>query len=304
VSGTTAAGTNTGNGVVTISYINPIVSTTAVLSSSANPSVFGQAVTFTTKVCPSSGTTPPTGTVQFKLEGINFGSAVTLSGNDVNHCSSAVSPSIASLLVGNHPVVVSYTPSGNFAGSTPNNLTQTVNCGTNNLGTGGNLSITSGSVCIIGRSIGGNLNVSGGASVYISNTTIGGGVTMTNPGTVAMCGNSAGGAASISGASGFLLMGGDGALGCGPNTVGNTVTLNADNGGLRVGGNTLRTKLSLTNNTATGFDPLTIGPAGNVVRHNSVGTGLACTGNVPVPSNEGAPNSVTGARTGQCGAGF
>src|SRR5581483_8601162 len=119
--------------------------------------------------------------------GINFGSSVTLSGNDANHCSSAVSQSISSLLVGNHPVVATYTPSGNFAGSTPNNLTQIVNCGTNNLGTGGNLSITSGSVCVIGRSIGGNLTVSGGASVYIVNTTIGGGVTMTNPGTVAVC---------------------------------------------------------------------------------------------------------------------
>ena len=55
--------------------------TTAALSSSTNPSVYGQPITFTaavTPVNPAAGT--PTGTVQFKTNGANFGNAVSMSG--------------------------------------------------------------------------------------------------------------------------------------------------------------------------------------------------------------------------------
>ena len=79
--------------------VNKASSTTAV-SSSANPSVFGQAVTFSatvTAVAPGAGT--PTGTVQFKTNGVNFGSAVALSGG-----SASSSAAISSLAVGNYTV--------------------------------------------------------------------------------------------------------------------------------------------------------------------------------------------------------
>ena len=63
--------------------------TTTALGSSLNPSTYGQSVTFTATVSGEGG--PPTGTVQFKTNGVNFGSAVTLSGG------SATSTAISTL---------------------------------------------------------------------------------------------------------------------------------------------------------------------------------------------------------------
>src|SRR6202022_3797922 len=56
--------------------VEKAATTTAVTASSANPSVFGQAVTFTASVSvmpPGAGT--PTGTVQFFVGAVNLGSA-------------------------------------------------------------------------------------------------------------------------------------------------------------------------------------------------------------------------------------
>ena len=55
--------------------------TTTTLSSSANPSDFGQPVTFTATVTSASGT--PSGTVQIKVDGNNLGTPVTLNGSGV-----------------------------------------------------------------------------------------------------------------------------------------------------------------------------------------------------------------------------
>src|SRR5262249_35189187 len=72
-------------------------STTTSVASSANPSAFGQPVTFTATVSPSTSGTP-TGTVQFKIDGSNFGSPITLSGG------TASSGSISSLSVTSHSI--------------------------------------------------------------------------------------------------------------------------------------------------------------------------------------------------------
>ena len=102
--------------------VNPDGSSTGV-SSSANPSSFGQAVTFTATVLaapPSSGT--PTCTVQFKDGGNNLGSPVTLSNG------TATSSSISSLAIGApHSITAVYSGDGNFAGSTSSSFMQTVN---------------------------------------------------------------------------------------------------------------------------------------------------------------------------------
>jgi hypothetical protein len=63
--------------------------TSVTLSATPNPSALGQQVTFTATVSsvnPANGT--PTGTVQFVIDGANFGSPVTLSGGvaSVNDC--------------------------------------------------------------------------------------------------------------------------------------------------------------------------------------------------------------------------
>ena len=87
----------------------PVQSSTCV-TSSLNPSTFGQSVTFTAKVTGSGGT--PTGTVQFQIDNVNFGTPVTLTNGSAN------SSAITTLAVGNHTVTVIYGGDTSFATST------------------------------------------------------------------------------------------------------------------------------------------------------------------------------------------
>jgi cyclophilin family peptidyl-prolyl cis-trans isomerase len=83
--------------------------TTTVTSNHSTSSTFGQSVTFTATVTAASGT--PTGTIQFKIDGTNFGSAKTLSGGSASF-------STAALGAGNHTITAVYTSdSANFTSS-------------------------------------------------------------------------------------------------------------------------------------------------------------------------------------------
>src|ERR1043166_1504550 len=96
--------------------------TTTTITSSTNPAVFGQAITFTATVHPvAPGAGTRTGTIQFVIDGTNFGSAVTLSG------SNATSAANSSLSVGAHTVSAICSGATNFNASTSTNLAQTVN---------------------------------------------------------------------------------------------------------------------------------------------------------------------------------
>jgi Bacterial Ig-like domain (group 3)/YDG domain len=98
-------------------------SSTITLSSTANPSVFGQTVAFSASVgavAPGSGT--PTGTLQFKTNGVNFGAAVSLTAGG------ASSLSITSPPVG-VPISLTATYSGDsgFNSSSSGTFVQSVN---------------------------------------------------------------------------------------------------------------------------------------------------------------------------------
>jgi hypothetical protein len=80
------------------------------LTSSANPSDVGQSVKFTATVSPNDAK----GTVQFQIDGKNFGSAVTLSGG------TATSGSTTTLTAGNHNITATYSGDTTYAGSTAN----------------------------------------------------------------------------------------------------------------------------------------------------------------------------------------
>jgi hypothetical protein len=90
----------------------PVVDTTTVLSSSQQPSVYGQAVTFTAVVTANSGPNIPTGTVQFSVDGADIGGPVPLNPSGV-----AASAPIATLAAGGHAVIAAYSGDnrpGNF----------------------------------------------------------------------------------------------------------------------------------------------------------------------------------------------
>jgi hypothetical protein len=141
--GTTTASISTsslaaGSHIITVSYsgddtflggtttltqtVNPANTTTALVSST-NPARASQALTFTATVtanAPGAGT--PTGTVQFQIDGSNFGSPVTLSGTQ------ATSGAMNSLTVGSHTIKALYSGDSNFVTSGAT-LFQSVNPG-------------------------------------------------------------------------------------------------------------------------------------------------------------------------------
>jgi large repetitive protein len=88
--------------------------TTTTLASSLNPSVSGQAVTFSAQVSASAAT----GSIQFK-DGANLLGTVTVSGG-------SASLAVSSLSVGTHSVTAVYAGDLNYTGSTSAALTQTV----------------------------------------------------------------------------------------------------------------------------------------------------------------------------------
>ncbi|HET6929299.1 MAG TPA: Ig-like domain repeat protein [Candidatus Acidoferrum sp.] len=101
-----STGSLTGNPQV----VNKTNSTTTV-TSSANPSVFGQVVTFTATVSPvGPGAGTPTGTVTYLDGGSPIGTG-TLTGGIATFTTSALS-------IGNHTITTSYGGDGNFNGST------------------------------------------------------------------------------------------------------------------------------------------------------------------------------------------
>lgn len=85
-------------------------STTTVVQPAA--AVHGQAVSFTAQVAANNGTSTPTGTVQFTVDGDDFGSPVPIAGG------SASSASTSSLSTGNHAIGARYSGDANVAAST------------------------------------------------------------------------------------------------------------------------------------------------------------------------------------------
>jgi hypothetical protein len=129
---TVAVGDVNGDGkqdiVATIGYSNlvsvllsgTLEDTATALSSTPNPSNYGQTVTFTASVSSTAGT--PTGTVIFYDSLTSIGSA-TLSGG-------TATISVSSLAAGTHSITAAYQGSGTFAGSTSAPLSQTVSIAT------------------------------------------------------------------------------------------------------------------------------------------------------------------------------
>src|SRR5713101_141767 len=110
-------GTTPNPAMVLVDYVrvyeqSPVVAVT----SSNNPSVFGQPVTLTATLTPTNAT----GTVQFKDGVTNLGSPVTVSGG-------TAAMIVSSLSVGAHSITAVYSGDSNFAGSTSPALSQNVN---------------------------------------------------------------------------------------------------------------------------------------------------------------------------------
>ncbi len=116
-----APGAADGYPVVAATSFSPVllvgaaVPTTTSLSSSLNPSAYGQNVTFTAAVSPATAT----GDVQFTIDGTDVPTLVALA-------SGSATFSIASLGMGDHTIAATYLGDASFQGSASDPLTQTV----------------------------------------------------------------------------------------------------------------------------------------------------------------------------------
>jgi len=112
-------------------YLQVSMPTTTTLTTSITPSVYGQSVTLTTTIAPVSGSTVPTGTVQFKTNGVAMGSPVAVTSGASPNGTAAISTANLPASVSAYLVTAEYAGSGNFLNSTNSPaLSQTVNRGT------------------------------------------------------------------------------------------------------------------------------------------------------------------------------
>jgi len=104
-----------GLAAVTVAQMIPGATTTTV-ASSLNPSVVGNEVTFTATIAPASGETVPTGSVQFKTNGIALGDPVTVTTGTSPTGTASIATSV--LPEGVRLVTAEFTATGSFKNST------------------------------------------------------------------------------------------------------------------------------------------------------------------------------------------
>ena len=92
---------------------------TPIVTSSNNPAEFGQSVTFTA-IAPTIAGVIPTGTMQFKVNGSNFGTPVILNASGI------ATLTTSGLAVGTHSVTVAYSGDVNFVANTGTMGTQVI----------------------------------------------------------------------------------------------------------------------------------------------------------------------------------
>ena len=137
--------------------------TTSALSSSPNPSNFGQSVMFTDVVTNTSGTASPTGSVTFTVTGtaITFTTSnLVVGGNTVTATWNTPTSGPNELPSGVDTVVATYNPTGDFVGSSAS-INQTVNASTTVAASGSPNPVTFGHVVTLTATV---TNTSGAAA--------------------------------------------------------------------------------------------------------------------------------------------
>jgi hypothetical protein len=132
--------------------------------------------------------------------------------------------------------------------------------------------------------------------VSIRNSKIQGHLESREAAVLAVCGSELGGKVSVSGTSGFVLLGDPGDDDCEVNTVLGMATVTGNRGGVEMVGNSFRGGLTVEGNTGNGPLPE---HAGTEIQANQITGKLSCSSNTPAPTNDGQPNT-SGTRSGQC----
>lgn len=288
-------------------------STTTSLTSSINPSNFGQSVTLTAKVTATNASTDasqPTGTVTFYECAVAActSTRTPLTGAvTINSSTGQASFSATAFSLGTHYLDAIYTPTDatNFTGS--NGLrTQIVGlpplCSSGPIN--GSVNVKSGQVtCLIGK-VNGGVTVQPGGALYLSGATVSGAITSTGAAAIRICGSTINGGVSVATSIGFVMIGDgrdDGSPACTANSISGGVILTNNTGGVELGGNKIGGTVAIAGNVTTLF-----GEGVAEVEGNKITGSLSCgSSNSPALSNGSQTNTVTGTKSGQCaGIGF
>ncbi|GAA1159032.1 hypothetical protein GCM10009664_28630 [Kitasatospora gansuensis] len=244
---------------------------TTTLTSSADPAPFGQPVTFTATVCPASPAIapagPPTGTVTLTEGDTPIGTGTLSPGGGPNCALTRISRD--GLLPGPHTVTARYPGDTAYRPGAPVSLTQRVGCARTLTGRVGSVVATGPSTCLLDATADSVL-VEPGATLFVGHSTLGS-ITARGAAFLGVCDSTLTGSLAAADSTGAVLLGDPAGRGCLGNRITGSVQLSSNHGGLTVGANT-------------------------------VGGSLHCTGNTPPPVHNGAPNTIGGARTGQCAA--
>jgi uncharacterized repeat protein (TIGR01451 family) len=200
--------------------------------------------------------------------------------------------------VSNTVTVSAFSPGDPDSSNNSSTATTTVGCAADHTitGTSGAHTLSGGTWCVFNATVS-SLTITPGTTVFISNSTVNGGISASSPAAFSLC-NSSVQSVNVSGATGFVLVGDSSDDGCGGNSIHGGLTLTNNHGGVEVSDNVITGTVSLTNNSGAG--PFLPDDAAPEVENNKIGGSLTCSGNDPGINNGGESNTVTGARTGQC----
>lgn len=158
-------------------------------------------------------------------------------------------------------------------------------------------------VCIGGR-VTGTLTVQSGGALYLNGATINGSLVSTGAVAVEVCGSTINGGLSISGNTGFLMVGDGGddpdeGMACAENSIGGGVSLTGNGAAFEIAGNAISGNAIVTNNSGSG--PTTEDASSEIEGNTITGT-LSCTGNAAI--FDGTVANKASSKTGQCAVGF
>ena len=154
-------------------------------------------------------------------------------------------------------------------------------------------------LCLNGAIQDGAVNVNAGGALSVTNKSIITGAVTLKSGfdDLQFCDSTTvRGAISATGSQGYVHIGGNDllVLACAANTIDGAVTLDANNGTIKLANNKIAGAV-----TASGNQGGLLHLGGTTISGNQIGGSLTCTGNIPAPNNAGVSNAVSGGRSGQ-----
>jgi hypothetical protein len=228
-----ASGFSPSDSAVLNQVVDKDASITSLTASPPGAQPFATPVTFTATVAAAPpGAGQPGGTVVFTVDGTPVGTVPVTAGQ--------ASLATSSLGPGDHVIAAHYSGDGHFSASATT-LGHTTSCATTITGSHtGTVLANSASTCLVNSHVTGGVIVAHGASLAVENSTVDGSITATSgPNALRVCNSTVSGSFSVVNATGLVVIGDQGDANCAVNTIGGTLVLRTNTGGVEAIGNTV-----------------------------------------------------------------